>query len=46
MRIGLVLVLLVSGVAAAQTDPDPWFAPETSPPFNASANAGKMRAKE
>lgn len=37
MRIGLVLVLLVSNAAAAQTDPDPWFAPDKALHFTFSA---------
>ena len=37
MRTALVLVLLCSGAAAAQTDPDPWFGPDKALHFTFSA---------
>ncbi len=37
MRAGLLLVLLWSGSAAAQTDPDPWLAPDKALHFSISA---------
>lgn len=37
MRPGLLMVLLWSGVAAAQVDPDPWLAPDKALHFSVSA---------
>lgn len=37
MRTALLLVLLSGGAASAQTDPDPWFAPDKALHFSFSA---------
>ena len=37
MRAGLLIVILCSCVAAAQTEPDPWFAPDKTLHFAVSA---------
>ena len=37
MRAGLLLLLLWAGSAAAQTDPDPWLAPDKALHFSVSA---------